>query len=305
MITIKKRYLRYLCGLGFILAMVGVATLFQDTELILPEIGALTAGTWLYRKPTWIQQPFKLFLVPSGTAVIGFFINKMAWSYPLKVAVGVALMLGLMKVLRSNLAPAFATGLLPIIINATHWSFIVAIFFWTLSLMTGVFLINHRNGKPVMNKQTIKPLQMLGFGALVATWVVMVWLLGQPQMAAIPPVIVVLFEAIQSPTYSTKLAGKQWVALVGAASLGVGIHWLTASWLLTTVIALPLVCVLLAVLKLRLPAAYAFPLLALVLPTNMETTLPIAAAGSATLFLGGLLLYRTLVDWLIPAMIHE
>ncbi|CAJ1229999.1 hypothetical protein LXEBMM8_EKPBGFGD_02601 [Lactiplantibacillus xiangfangensis] len=287
---------RYAMGLLFILAMVAIATILNDSELILPEIGALTAGTWVYRKPTWIQKPYKLFLVPSGTAVIGFLINRLPWDYPVKVLVGVGLMLLLMKVLRSNLAPAFATGLLPIIINATHWSFIVAIFFWTLSLMAGVYL--QREPRMKAKDHTIRPLQMLGFLTLIVLWVVGVWLLGRPQMAAIPPVVVVLFEAIQNTDYSYKMAIRQWVALTGAASLGVGVHWLIASWLLAALVTLPLVYLLLGILKIKLPAAYAFPLLALVLPATMEATLPFAAAGSAALFLGALVSYRFLANWL-------
>lgn len=63
---------RYLAGWSFILLMVASATLQHDAEIILPEIGALTAGTWVYRKTAWTRQPLKLFLVPSGTAIIGF-----------------------------------------------------------------------------------------------------------------------------------------------------------------------------------------------------------------------------------------
>lgn len=277
---------------GFVLAMVAVATVLRDSELILPEIGALTAGTWLYRKPTWIKQPTKLFTVPSGTAMIGFLINRLALAYALKVLIGLALMLIFMRVMRSNLAPAFATGLLPIIINATHWSFMVDIVFWTLGLMVGVYL--QRTGSVKVTLTAINYRQMLSFCTLILIWVVAVSLAGQPQMAAIPPVVVVLFEMIQKPDYSARLALRQWVALTGAASSGVLLHLAGASWLVTVVIAFPVVTGLLALLKLKLPAAYAFPLLALVLPASMVNTLPLAAGLSAALFFTTLVLYRKL-----------
>ncbi|KLD59766.1 hypothetical protein WP50_15715 [Lactiplantibacillus plantarum] len=63
---------RYLAGWSFILLMVASATLQHDAEIILPEIGALTAGTWVYRKTALTRQHLKLFLVPSGTSIIGF-----------------------------------------------------------------------------------------------------------------------------------------------------------------------------------------------------------------------------------------
>ncbi|MDN6126387.1 MAG: hypothetical protein L0I82_07785, partial [Lactiplantibacillus plantarum] len=276
-------------------------TLQHDAEIILPEIGALTAGTWGYRKTAWTRQPLKLFLVPSGTAIIGFLVNQLLWSYALKVLVGLLLMLLLLKGLKSNLAPAFATGLLPIIINATHWTFIVAIFFWTICLMIGAWIQRPRSISRVTEASASR-WQMLGFISLVFVWVGIVWLAGQPQMAAIPPVIVVFFEAAQQSEYTITTALKQWLALSAAASIGVGIHLLIASWLLTTVIALPLVYLWLRALNLQLPAAYVFPLLALVLPANMFNKLPTSTGLAAAFFLGSLLIYHQILGWVRMAV---
>lgn len=289
----------YLIGFAFVLLMVTAATLLGDYEIILPEIGALTAGTWIYHNPSWIAQPVKIFLAPSGTAIIGFLVNQLAISYAAKVYLTLLLILLLLSILRSTLAPSFATGLLPIIINATHWSFIVAILVFTLTLTLGVFLQGHYHGQPAG-----KPLHvthMLGFTLVASVWVAAVWLAGFPQMAGIPPVLVVFFEVSQLPAYPGKLAVKQIIALAGAATLGVLIHSLLASWLLTTLIALPLVFVLLQLLRLKLPAAYAFPLLALVLPATMFHTLPVAATLAACFFLGSVFAFRKLMAWREPA----
>lgn len=130
----------YLIGFIFILAMVTAATLLGDYEIILPEVGALTAGTWIYHNPAWIAEPRKIFLAPSGTAIIGFLVNQLPLTYAAKVYLTLLLILGLLSLLRSTLAPSFATGLLPIIINATHWSFILAILTFTFLLTLGVHL---------------------------------------------------------------------------------------------------------------------------------------------------------------------
>ncbi|AYM02322.1 hypothetical protein [Levilactobacillus yiduensis] len=280
----------YLIGFAFVLLMVAAATLLGDYEIILPEIGALTAGTWIYHNSSWIAQPFKIFLAPSGTAVIGFLVNQLGITYAEKVYLTLILILLLLSVLRSTLAPSFATGLLPIIINATHWSFILAILFFTLTLTVGVLLQGHYRGKPA--GQSLHVSHMLGFTLVASVWVAAVWLAGFPQMAGIPPVLVVFFEVSQLPDYPGKLAIRQIIALAGAATLGVLIHTLLASWLLTTLLALPLVFVLLQLLHIKLPAAYAFPLLALVLPENMFHTLPIAASLAACFFLGTVFVFR-------------
>ncbi|WP_407888114.1 hypothetical protein [Levilactobacillus sp. N40-8-2] len=283
----------YLIGFTLVLVMVGMATWLHDYEIILPEIGALTAGMWIYHNPTWVSQPFKIFLAPSGTAVIGFIVNQLPISYPQKVGITLLLILILLNVLRSTLAPSFATGLLPIIINATHWSFILAIFAFTLTLMIGVLLQGHYKGLPA--GKPLRYQQMLGFVLTAGIWVGAVWIAGYPQMAGIPPVLVVFFEVSQMPSYSGKLALQHIIALGGAATIGVLVHVVIASWLLSALITLPLVFVLLQLLRIKLPAAYAFPLLALVLPINMFHTLPIAATLAACYFLGVVFVYRKLV----------
>lgn len=285
----------YGLGFAFVLLMVVSATVLHDQELILPEIGALTAGTWIYQNPSWIHQPSKIFLAPSGTAIIGFLINQLPWAYPAKIWLGLLLMLVLLWGLKSNLAPSFATGLLPIIINATHWSFIAAILIFTLCLMLGVYAQGQFRqsaaGEPIQGRH------MGLFVVLVSLWVAGVWLAGVPQMAGIPPVLVVFFEVLQKPQYAAKLAGRQWLALTGAATLGFAVHVLIGTWALAALVTLPLVFIWLQVLHLKLPAAYAFPLLALVLPADMFRVLPLSAGLAAAFFLGALLAVHRVRDW--------
>ena len=289
--TLERRH--YVIGFALIIFMVSCATLLHDFEIILPEIGALTAGTWIYQNEGWIKQPVKIFLAPSGTAIIGFLINQLNITYALKVILGLLLMLILLRLLNSNLAPSFATGLLPIIINATHWSFIGAILIFTAILMAGVFLQKeYKTAQPAPN---IKIQHMIVFTILAAIWVGAVWFFGFSQMAAIPPVMVVFFEVLQKPNYSWRMASKHFIALVGAATIGVLVHLFFASWLISTIIALPLVFLLLQLLRIKLPAAYAFPLLALVLPTNMFHMLPITAILATTFFLGSLVVLKKIV----------
>jgi len=185
--------------------------------------------------------------------------------------------------------------LLPIIINATHWSFIVAILLFTSLLMVGVFLQgSYKKATPSANIQNH---HMLVFTIMAIVWVGSVWSLGFSQMAAIPPVMVVFFEVLQKPDYNFKMASKHFIALVGAASIGVLVHFLIASWLLSAIISMPLVFMLLQLLKIKLPAAFAFPLLALVLPANMFKMLPITAIIATTFFLGTMVIYKKFANY--------
>ncbi|MFD1420546.1 hypothetical protein [Lactiplantibacillus songbeiensis] len=293
----------YLIGFALVLTMVGIATWQHDYEIILPEIGALTTGTWIYHKNDWVNQPFKIFLAPFGTAVLGFLVNQLAIGYPEKVLLTLIAMLIWLRIVGSALAPSFATGLLPVIVNATHWSFIVAIFAFTVILMLGVYIRGLQHGcKP---GEPLHYQSMLIFMVVAAAWVGGVWLVGRPQMAAIPPVLVVFFEVLQKPTYSGKLMFKQIIALSLAATIGVLIHIGLASWLLTTLISLPLVFILLQLLDIKLPAAYAFPLLALVLPANMFSHLPVTAVLAASFFLGLVYGYKKLATVIKFALAND
>ena len=111
-------------------------------------------------------------------------------------------------------------------------------------------------------------------------------------MAAIPPVMVVFFEVMQKPNYHWRMAAKHFIALVGAASIGVFVHTFIASWIISALIAMPLVFILLQILRIKLPAAFAFPLLALVLPKSMFHMLPITAILASTFFLGSIVVLK-------------
>lgn len=284
--------IKYLLGFLFVLLMIAIATIFNDKETILPEIAALTTGLWIYQEANWLQKPVKIFFIPSITAIVGFAINKSPLTYSQKVLLLLLLMILLLRTAKSVLAPSFATGLLPIIVNATHYSFIIAILAFTFILMA-IVMLRKLDQKNPTNLDINYPV-MLIFLIFSFIWVIAVSLLGHPQMAAIPPVLVVFFEVLQKPNYSGKMAFKHIVSLSGAASIGVITHLLISSWMLTTIISLPLVFILLTIIKVKVPAAYAFPLLALVLPTPMFHMLPLSSLISTVFFFGGAYAYNKL-----------
>lgn len=285
--------IKYILGFIFVLLMVGIATILKDGEIILPEIAALTTGLWIYQEANWLQNPIKIFLIPSITAIVGFAINKSPLTYTQKVLLLLLLMILLLRTTKSVLAPSFATGLLPIIVNATHYSFIIAILAFTFTLMA-VAMLRKLDQKNPTNLDINYPV-MLIFLFFSFIWVTVVSLLGYPQMSAIPPVLVVFFEVLQKPNYSGKMAIKHIFSLSCAASIGVFVHLVFDSWFLVTLISLPLIFILLSLLKVKVPAAYAFPLLAIVLPTSMFHMLPISSLISTIFFFGGAYIYNKLI----------
>ncbi|SPS07174.1 hypothetical protein [Latilactobacillus sakei] len=289
----KLKLTDYLIGFAFVLLMVGIATILNDAEIILPEIAALTTGLWIYHEPGWLNQPAKIFWLPSITAIVGFGINRLSLSYSLKIGLLLLIMIVLLCLFRSTLAPSFATGLLPIIVNATKVSFIIAILSFTFILMLVVILRKLNQQHP--HHAAINYRVMLVFLGISLLWVLVVSLLDRPQMAAIPPVLVVFFEILQKPMYPGKMAIKQIVALTGAATIGVVAYIFIDSRLLVTLIALPLVWLLLYLLQVRIPAAYAFPLLAVILPQPMFHVLPFVTFLATCYFFGAAFVYQNFI----------
>ncbi|MEB2494995.1 hypothetical protein SOP93_28405, partial [Peribacillus frigoritolerans] len=130
----------------FILAMVIAGVLLNDPEVILPEIAAMAIALWAYREPGWLRQPEKIFIAPSITAVIGFMVNQMDIAYLGKVSLTLVFMMLFLRVIQSNLAPSIATGLLPLVTNATEWSFVIAVCALTFILMVGVLIFKLNSG---------------------------------------------------------------------------------------------------------------------------------------------------------------
>lgn len=288
---LANKTVEYLTGFILILIMVQTASLLHDSEIILPEIAALTVGLWIYHEANWLDRPFNLFLLPSVTAIIGFGINNLLEiSYTLKICLMIAIMVLLLVITRSALAPSLATGLLPIIVNASKYSFIIAIVvfaFIEMIVVKGRKLDQNYAKKTKLNYRAI-----LIFLVSSLIWVSIVTLAGKPLMAAIPPVFVVFFETLQKPMYSAQMALKQIAALTLSAMIGVVACMVIDSNVVVALVTLPLVFVILHLFKVKIPAAYAFPLLAMIVPPAIFNVLPLSALIASIYFLGIACLYH-------------
>ncbi|MEW2059063.1 MULTISPECIES: hypothetical protein [Streptomyces] len=134
----KGTIISYMIAITFIIAMITDSVMLNDHEIILPEVAAMAIAMWVYREAGWIRQPSKIFLAPSITAALGIAVNQLDIAYLGKVILTVVLMMLFLRIIQSNLAPSIATGLLPLVMNASEWTFIISILTLTLILMLGV-----------------------------------------------------------------------------------------------------------------------------------------------------------------------
>ena len=290
MLSPRQNVVSYSAALAFILAMVAAAAGLQDREIVLPEMAAMAVALWAYRDQQWMRQPEKIFLWPSLTALMGFGINMLPLPFGAKLVLVLAAMLVFFAVAKYSLAPALATGFLPIVTNATQWSFMAAIVVTTLVLMCGVLLFRLRGNGP---RHAPIQMQTMGVYAVVMlAWLALISTVGYDHWAVIPPVAVVIYESLHMKMYSRLMWGKQVLVLTVTAALGVVLSQVFVSWVLAIAVAMVVVYCLLHVMKMRMPAAYAFPLLAYVFPPEGVLLLPLAAMVNAAFTLGLVLWYH-------------
>lgn len=281
----------YVMAFLFILLMVVAAYGLNDREIILPEMAAMAVGLWVYRDKQWLNQPDKIFILPSLTAVIGFCINLMPISYLFKLVLVLCAMLLVMRMFNYILPPALATGFLPIVTQAYELSFLISIFVTSFMLMFGVVLFKLNQGierKGNFDRRKIgvyASITLIGF-ALAAIFKV-------EAMALIPPITVVVYESLNMMMYSLKMCLKQIAVLTLSISMAVLMQFWIQDGIILTLIYMPLMFLLLKLFDMRIPAVYAFPFLVFVFPQDSVMALPVTSCLMASFSFGCVYVYRS------------
>lgn len=282
--------LPYIIAIAFILLMVGLSELLQYSEIILPEVAAMAIAMWVYREPGWIRRPSVIFVAPTFTAAVGLVINRFQILYPVKVALCLMIMMLCLRLIRSNFAPAIATGLLPLAIHTEAWSFAGIVFIFTLTLMAAVIVFQlHRNlgVQPVIQYK-----YMAVFLASSLCWLSLCWVLGYEQMAVIPPIFVVVYESLQRPVYKAKIALKQGFTLTLSAAVGALMFTQLDSQVLAAFIDMLAVVLISRLFHARIPALYAIPLLTFVFPEDKVWSLPLVTLFASICMFSLVWLYK-------------
>lgn len=271
----KSSVINYVIAFLFILLMAGAAVIFEDNEIILPEIAAMAVALWVYKSPEWVAQADKIFIVPSVTAIAGFGINMLSISYTAKIGLVLLVMALMMSAMKFVFPPALATGFLPVVTNAHEWSFIISVVVTTALLMAGVKLrrIDKSSGrKPEFNRTALWV-----YVLVTLIWIGLTMILNISQFAVIPPLTVVLYESLKMKQYSIHMVIRQLIVLNLSVSVSVLLWLFISNLLLLSLIFIILMYFLQAIFSVKIPAVYAFPFLVFVFPVESVIYLP---AGS-------------------------
>ncbi|WP_342644623.1 hypothetical protein [Mucilaginibacter sp. CSA2-8R] len=266
MLSISKDwFMKTLPACAIIFLMIGAAMFLNNTEIILPEVSALAIGSLVYQNPAWLARPFYLFLLPSLTAIGGFLINQLAIDQAAKLIMVLALVILVLTIFKSALAPAFATGLLPVITHAGSMMFVYSVVVLTLLLYACIRFFYKYLPTTELVKSPGRQHRWLYF-AFLSVWILVCRAKGCMMMAAIPPVVVVGYESMHKDTYPVGVLGKQIICLVAAALLGTASLYLFKNLLLATLVDFVAITALFSIVRFKLTPAYAMSLLPMVLP---------------------------------------
>lgn len=210
-LTSRQEGWSYFFAFVFIVMMVTAASFWDDREIVLPEIAAMAVALFAYREQSWMRHPEKIFLWPTVTALLGFGINLLAIPFALKLVLVLVGMLLFFALFRYSLAPALATGFLPVVTNATEPSFVIAIVLSTFLLMVAVVVGRLR--KTADRSVLIRPQTLLMYGAIVSVSIGIAAAIGHLHLAVLPPVAVVVYESLHMKMYSWRMLFKQTVVL--------------------------------------------------------------------------------------------
>jgi len=279
----KESFISYSVAFLFILIMIGAAMIYDDKEIILPEVAALSVGILTFRENKWLQRPFHIFLLPSITAILGFGINFLPIILSLKLALVLVAMLIVLKIFKSQLAPALATGLLPIVTNAESFVFLYAIFLFVLLLFLSIKIFKLKpteNAIPMI--YTSHNRWLIG---LCVVWFAACYFSGFAHFSAIPPIIVISFESLNNPTLKLTVRLKRILVMFMATMAGcLTMHYLD-NWLIIGLIDLIIVMFILKLTDLRLPPAFAMVILPMILPSDSIKYLPVATLIMSIFFM--------------------
>lgn len=135
-----SRRKRYLCALLMILAMIGVAEVLHEKEIIFPEMAALTIGMWIVNKRVWRVTYGQMLLLMTSGACAGLLLVLYS-PFPPVVNIAIAFLCAAVGLLltRSSLFPLISACVLPVLLKTESWVYPLSVF-----VMTSLIIIVRR-----------------------------------------------------------------------------------------------------------------------------------------------------------------
>lgn len=300
---------RYIFALGMILLMVGAAELLEETEVIFPEMAALTIGMWIIDKRVWRVKRWQMVTLMGVGAIAGVCLVRYS-SLPLIVNLCLAFLFAAASlfVSRATLVPVISACMLPVLLRTESWVYPAAVFVMSLIVVSGQKWME-KGG--IRHEILFEPAErfwkkdMIRWASLLTCVLVMaaIALFTASPFLIVPPLIVAFVEFTNSKAGFRNRPVQMVLLLVTGALLGtfgqlVGHYYLS---LPESVVALFVFVILFTVFELVgkfFAPVGALALLPMLLPEKTLIWFPLQVAAGSILFIGiGLIFFMQCYKW--------
>lgn len=300
---------RYLFALGMILLMVGAAGISGETEVIFPEMAALTIGMWIIDKRVWKVRRWQMVTLLTAGAVAGVCLVRFS-TFPLIVNLCLAFLFAAAGLLlsRTTLVPLISACMLPVLLKTESWVYPAAVLVMSLIVAGGQKwmeksnirqAIVHEPNERLWKRDMIRWLSLLACVFVIASLA----LFTASPFLIVPPLVVAFVELTNSKAGFRNRPVQMVLLLVTGAMLGsfgelVGHYYLG---LPEIAVALFVFIILFTVFewvgKFFAPAG-ALALLPMLLPQEALIWFPLQVATGSVLFTGtGLVFFMRCYKW--------
>lgn len=132
----NKKIVKYLSALAMMVAMMALAEFTGETEIIFPEMAALTIGLWISNKHIWQVTDVQLVSLMTLAAIVGVLIVRYS-PLPLVINITIAFVVAgiILTSQRSTLYPLVSALILPVLLHTTSWVYPLSVLAMTIVLV--------------------------------------------------------------------------------------------------------------------------------------------------------------------------
>ena len=299
----RIRIERYIFGILMAFIMVFIAELSGETEIIFPEICALTIGAWVSEQQPWKTNKRRIFLLMSAAALFGVLVVRYVH---IPLILQVCLCFGftgfILTLCKTNFVPIISACILPVYLRTESWIYPISVSVMALMIIIAQWLMEKYHFRPVNNfvpcefdikKQIIKWSKLLiifGIIALIPFQNHQIYFLA-------PPLIVMFTELSNTESPARKKPFNIVGLMTFSAFIGCLIRLLNIYFNFPLFICTTIACLILFValdkMKLFFPPAGAILLIPMILDKSLIITFPFEVLiGSIILCCCALLLFK-------------
>ena len=300
-----KKLLPIICTAVLVGGMTAAAVLFDNREIIFPEIAAIAVGTLVSPKFSWNANKLRIFMYITVCAVLGVAI--VIW-LPLPVWAQMITAFFLAQILlvnsKTSFAPMISAMVLPVMLQTDTPIYLVS-----AVIMTALILLCRTafERMDILEKNTFTPLpkphwnkyKNILWRTLFSAAMIIPALLLDLRFAAAPPLLVAFTEFSDPNSKARSFPVKAVALITGCGVLGAGLRYIFCIKLgILPLYAVSALAILLAVAVMRLiksyiPPAGAISVLAMLIPEEAVLWYPVQIlAGSAVIMTVSVLFFK-------------